>query len=348
MDTISNLRLKDRGIKHLKISEGSKVYAIYDFKQEIGHGSFGVVVMGIEKANRKTWAIKIVHKNIAGTSKLTEVDREIKILKVVDHINIIYLDRVYESPKKIYMVLEYCKEELFHVYCEKRPFSEKVSKKVILQLSDAIAYLHANDIVHRDVKMENILLADPPTQDKEEYFIKLTDFGLSIVKSGVGVKSLMSDYCGTITYMPPEILQMKTYSELCDVWAIGIILYMMLYGRNPFHAKTDDALMQKICYEEPDYDNEGISPEAIELLTSVLKKDPVQRMTALQLKNNDWLNNRRSKGNRGKDQNIVDMMKQFRHENAPAPSRARGLSIVADGLLLMEHSNARLISKNKE
>lgn len=156
------LHSKDRDVKHIKISEAQKVYEVYEFKEEIGHGSFGVVVMAIEKAMNRSWAIKIVHKNIvnafvgwhipsrcnvnfqAGTNKLIEVDREIKILKFVSHPNIIYLEKVYESPKKIYMVLELCQRELFKVYLDKKPFSEKVTKKVILQLADAVSYLHKN------------------------------------------------------------------------------------------------------------------------------------------------------------------------------------------------------------
>ncbi|XP_048524374.1 serine/threonine-protein kinase 33 isoform X1 [Dendroctonus ponderosae] len=340
------LRLKDRDVKHIKISEAQKVYEVYEFKEEIGHGSFGVVVMAIEKAMNRSWAIKIVHKNIAGTNKLTEVDREIKILKVVSHPNIIYLEKVYESPKKIYMVLELCQRELFKVYLDQKPFSEKVTKKVILQLAYAVSYLHKNDIVHRDVKMENILLADR-NQSQDEYFIKLTDFGLSIVKSGVGIKSLMTDYCGTITYMPPEILQMKTYSELCDVWAIGVILFMMLYGRSPFMDKTDERISFKICNDEPDYEDHEVSAEAIELLQAILNKDPVQRVTALQITENQWLNNKRTTGNKHKDQNIVDMMKQFRNETTPpntAANRvARGLSLL-DGMF--DYSTTRLSQKS--
>ncbi|KAL1505250.1 hypothetical protein ABEB36_004856 [Hypothenemus hampei] len=324
-----NLRLKDRRVKHVKISEAQKIYDVYEFKQEIGHGAYGVVVMAIEKTNNKPWAIKIVHKNIVGVGKLVLIDREITILKAVNHPNIIHLERIYESPKKIYMILELCQKELFKVYLDRKPFPEKDCKKIISQLADAISYLHKNDIVHRDVKMENILLVEPPEMSGNEYFIKLTDFGLSIFKTGVGIKSLMTDYCGTITYMPPEILQMKTYSELCDVWAIGVILFMLLYGKNPFMDKTDDAIAFKICNEEPDYESDIVSYEAIELLRSILKKDPVKRVTALQITENQWLNNKRNRGNKGKDQNIVDMMKQFRNETGSAQQSrfVRGLSL---------------------
>ncbi|CAH1124499.1 unnamed protein product [Ceutorhynchus assimilis] len=324
-------------VKHLKISEAQKVYELYDFKEEIGHGSFGVVVLATEKASNKSWAVKIVHKNIAGASKLTEVDREIKILKTVNHPNIIYLDRVYESPKKIYMILELCPRELYAVWMDRKPFSEKMSKKVILQLADAVSYLHKTDIVHRDIKMENILLADNPADASDECFIKLTDFGLSIVKSGVGIQSLMSEYCGTVVYMPPEILAMKTYSELCDVWAIGVIMFMMLYGKYPFMDKTEEKIRAKICHDEPDYKDSGVGKEAVELLKDILKKNPVQRITASQIKENPWLSNKQHKR---KEQNIVDMMKQFATESSPTGPRVRGLSILSEGLI--QDSSTRL------
>ncbi|XP_060532212.1 serine/threonine-protein kinase 33-like isoform X2 [Cylas formicarius] len=306
------IHLKDRGVKHIKISEAQKVYQVYEFIQQIGHGSFGVVVLAIEKNNNKHWAIKIVNKTIAGASKLTEIGREIKILKLVNHPNIIYLDKVYESPKKIYMVLELCKKGLNDVYLQKRPFSEKVSKNIFIQLVNAIWYLHKNDIVHRDVKMDNILIANNPDERNDEYYIKLTDFGLSVVKTGVGIESFMTDYCGTVTYMPPEIIEMKTYSELCDVWAIGVILYMMLFGKLPFGGFNEDEIKRKICTEEPHYDKTGVNSEAIDLLRTILEKDPVQRVTAAQIKEHPWVDKRAKII--GKDQNIVQLMKRFRSE----------------------------------
>ncbi|XP_076252547.1 serine/threonine-protein kinase 33-like isoform X2 [Rhynchophorus ferrugineus] len=335
------LHLKDRGVKHVRVSEPQKVYDVYEFKEEIGHGSFGVVVLAIEKSNSKQWAVKIVHKNIAGVKKLTEVDREIKILKVVNHPNIIYLDKVYESPKKIYMVLELCNAELHQIYCRKKPLSEKNTRRVIYQLADAVSYLHKNDIVHRDIKMENILIANNPSDPNDEYFIKLTDFGLSIVKEGVGIQSLMRDYCGTIAYMPPEILQMKTYSELCDVWAIGIIMYMMLYGCNPFIGKNEEEITRNISYDEPKYSDDTVSQEAIDLIKCILEKDPVKRMTASQIKEHQWINEKNRKTKR--EQNIVDMMKQFRHETVNHSGRAtRGMSLICDGLELPNMSATKM------
>ncbi|XP_030763639.1 serine/threonine-protein kinase 33-like isoform X2 [Sitophilus oryzae] len=339
----ASFHLKDRNVKHIRVSDAQKVYDVYDFKEEIGHGTFGIVVLAVEKSNTKQWAVKIVHKNIAGATKLIEVNREIQILKVVDHQNIIYLSKVYESPKKLYMVLELCKAELYKIYKHSKPLSEKVTRRVIYQLADAVSYLHKNDVVHRDIKMENILIADNPKNHNDEYFIKLTDFGLSIVKEGVGIQSLMKDYCGTVLYMPPEILQMKTYSELCDVWSIGIIMYMMLYGSNPFYNQNEEILMHNICFEEPKYITEGVSEQAIQLLKCILEKDPVQRMTASQIKEHPWISEKEGQSlSRG--QNIVEMMKQFRFEmNSLTDRKSRGMSIICDGLELPSLSNTKLV-----
>ncbi|KAJ8927150.1 hypothetical protein NQ314_020423 [Rhamnusium bicolor] len=126
---------------------------------------------------------------------------EIKILKSVDHPHIIHLERVYESPRKIYMVLERCLDNLFAIYKLRKPFTERISRKIIKQLVSAVHYLHKYDIVHRDIKMENILLTKNPDDLTDDFFIKLSDFGLSIVKTGPGIESMLKEYCGTVIYM---------------------------------------------------------------------------------------------------------------------------------------------------
>jgi serine/threonine protein kinase len=143
--------------------------------------------------------------------------QEIQILKLIQHPHIIYLDRIYESSKRIYMIFEKCYGDFAKIYHERKPFVEKIAKKIISELVDAVAYLHKYgnsvmaqvskyklrviDIVHRDLKMENILLGENPEDPSDEYYIKLTDFGLSIVRSGKGVDSMLHDFCGTLCYM---------------------------------------------------------------------------------------------------------------------------------------------------
>ncbi|CAG9823105.1 unnamed protein product [Phaedon cochleariae] len=320
--------LKERDVRHVRIDDVKYLYEIFEFKEEIGHGTFGIVVSAIEKQTNAQYAIKIVNKYSAGAAKLKETQREIKILKSVLHPNIILLEKVFESTKKIYMVFERCRETLFCKYNLFKPFTEKISRKIMRQLVGAVYYLHKHDIVHRDIKMENILLADNIDDPSDEYFIKLTDFGLSIIKSGYGIQSMLSDRVGTIIYMSPEILRSRTYSELCDVWAIGVILFMLLFGRYPFYAKNDEHLVQKICDTEPEYSVSQVNSDCIDLLKSTLLKDPVKRITALEILKHPWLVDNKMKSR--KDETIIDYMKKWRSEMMLPGEESDWISAILD------------------
>ncbi|KAG5883401.1 hypothetical protein JTB14_031290 [Gonioctena quinquepunctata] len=209
------------------------------------------------------------------------------------------------------MVFERCGDTLFKKYRLENPFTEKVSRKVIKQLVNAVYYLHKYDIVHRDIKMENILLAVNLEDPSDDFFIKLSDFGLSVVKSGTGIQGMLSDRCGTIIYMAPEILSCHTYSELCDVWSIGIILYMLIFGNYPFPARDQDSLVLNICSLDPDYPKQ-VNIDCIDLMKSMLVKDPAKRITALEILKHPWLVDNKIKSR--KDETIIDYMKKWKSE----------------------------------
>ncbi|XP_072381078.1 serine/threonine-protein kinase 33-like isoform X2 [Diabrotica undecimpunctata] len=324
--------LKERYVKHIKLEDLKKLFQVFEFKDQIGHGSFGVVVKAIEKSTSKQYAIKIINKyNVS--ANLQEIHEEIKILKFVSHPNIIFLDRVYETSKKIYLVFELCGETLFNKFKNSSQFPEKITKKLSKQIIDAVIYLHKHDIVHRDIKMENILFATNPEDPNDEYFIKLSDFGLSVIKVGSGIKGMMTDRVGTILYMSPEILLDHTYSELCDEWSIGVIIYTLIFGRYPFHATNKEDLMIKICETEPEYPIKTAGSDCIDLLKSSLKKDPVERITALEMSKHPWFG---STVQRRKDQTVIDYMKQWKSEMMTISSShysISGIPIVQDELL---------------
>ncbi|XP_018572594.1 serine/threonine-protein kinase 33-like [Anoplophora glabripennis] len=306
-------RLKERSVKHLRIVDKKTLYEIYEFKEEIGHGTYGTVISAIEKQTSKNYAIKIVNKFTTGANQLQEVYSEIKILKSVDHPNIICLERVYESPRKIYMVLEKCSDNLSSVLKQEKSLTEKVTKKIIKQLVSAVYYLHKNDIVHRDIKLENILLANNPSDPSDKYFIKLSDFGLSIIKTGAGIQGMLKEYCGTVIYMAPEILLQHSYSELCDVWPIGVILYLLLFGEFPFFSSNEDELSNKICNSAPVFQIQdgAVSYEAIDLIKCLLEKDPANRITSLEILQHPWMTENKVKQ---KDVNVLEYMKKWRSE----------------------------------
>lgn len=309
---VKSKEVKQRDIKHIRIENVSTLYEIYEFKETIGHGSYGTVLAVIEKSTGTNYAIKIVNKFSSGPKNLLNMQRELSVLKTVNHPNIIILYRVYESNKKYYMIFEQCGDNLFNVFKKKFPFNEKNVKKIMKQLVGAVYYLHKNDIVHRDIKMDNILLAKNANDQNDEYFIKLVDFGLSIIKTGPGIKSMLTERCGTLIYMSPEILLQHNYSELCDVWSIGIILYVLLMGKFPFTAVTQGDIVNKILNQQPEIDKSIVCQEAEDLIKCLLDKDPVTRITALEILKHPWLLD--NKITSRKDENIIDYMKKWRSE----------------------------------
>lgn len=191
------------------------------------------------------------------------------------------------------------------------------------------------DIVHRDIKLENILLINNPADPSDKYFIKLTDFGLSIIKTGAGIQSMLKEYCGTIIYMgksyisenlyiaknvfiyfvAPEILLQHSYSELCDVWSIGVILYKLLFREYPFFSNNEEELSNKICTSNPVFqtsDKIAVSYEAIDLIKCLLQKDPATRITALEILQHPWLVENKIKQKKGT--NVLEYMKQWKSE----------------------------------
>lgn len=307
------LSVKERYVRHTNIDNVSSLYDIYEFQEQIGQGSFGIVVAVVEKNTSKNYAIKIVNKFSVGSRRIMEIRREIKILRLVQHPHIIYLAEVFESIKKIYMVFERCKESLYNNFIEKKPFRENLCRKIIKQLSEAVLYLHKRDVVHRDIKLENILLAYNPDDPTDEYFIKLSDFGLSIVKTGSGIEGMMKDRCGTVIYMAPEILSEHTYSELCDIWSIGIILYTLLYANFPFFSSRESDLIKLICNSQPDYGRKQVSTDAEDLLKRLLKKVPAERCTALEILRHPWLLEHEI-STRKNDDTIIEYMKKWRKD----------------------------------
>ncbi|XP_025602418.2 serine/threonine-protein kinase 33-like [Athalia rosae] len=199
--SIHSSKLKERTLVHKRITDLAELQRIYDIGEVLGKGSFGTVVKANYKGSTVNWAIKIINKSQAGASRILLVEREIHILKLVNHPNIILLDRVFESPKTIYLVFEFCTGSLARTFKVKKRFEEKDTLTVIRSLAGALSYLHKNDIVHRDLKLENILIAAHPENPADNLFIKITDFGLSAVRGGTGYDSMLHDCCGTPTYM---------------------------------------------------------------------------------------------------------------------------------------------------
>ncbi|KAM8876771.1 serine/threonine-protein kinase 33 isoform 1-T1 [Synchiropus picturatus] len=245
-----------REVPHIRLGTDADLKNLYTYGRKLGQGSFGVVYEATHNETRTQWAIKEVRRPEPGSSKVKLLEQEIKILKQVNHPHIIHLKEVYETAKKIYLVTELCVGgELRHLLQRKKLFTEDEARQIIGSLAHAIVYLHKRDIVHRDLKLENILVKNSLNEDdRSRINIKVTDFGLAIKTGGVGIENMMRDACGTLTYMAPEMMSGRGYSHLCDVWSVGVIMHTLLCGEPPFLCKTKTTLLEVIMKGEVKYD----------------------------------------------------------------------------------------------
>lgn len=306
----------EKVIAHTRVQDDSMIRDHYAVGAKIGEGNFGKVYEATNKHTGLVWAIKSINKEKAGSSALKLLEREVAILKRVNHPNIINLNEVIESPKRMYLVMEMCKGgELADVLKERKMFNENETKLIIQKLAGAIAYLHKHGIVHRDIKLENILMADNPVDACDHLHVKITDFGLSVVKGGVTHDSMMQDFCGTPIYMAPEILDNKAYSQQCDVWALGIIMYTLLCGYPPFRANEEGALYDLIREAKVEFTDklwDRVSCEAKNCIQGMLKVDPAHRLSAAEVHNHSWITGEARDSRQ--PANVLEMMKLWKDE----------------------------------
>ncbi|XP_057634595.1 serine/threonine-protein kinase 33 isoform X2 [Chionomys nivalis] len=253
----------------------------------------------------------------AGSSAVKLLEREVNILKSVKHKHIIHLEQVFETPKQMYLVMELCEDgELKEVLDAKGHFSENETRLIIQSLASAIAYLHNKDIVHRDLKLENIMVKSSFLDDNNEMNlnIKVTDFGLAVRKHGSRSEGMMQTTCGTPIYMAPEVINAHEYSQQCDIWSIGVIMYLLLCGEPPFLANSEEKLFElirkgELQFEDPVWDS--VSDSAKNVLKQLMKVDPAHRITAKELLDNQWLTGNTFSSVR--PTNVLEMMKEWKN-----------------------------------
>ncbi|XP_014401321.1 PREDICTED: serine/threonine-protein kinase 33 isoform X4 [Myotis brandtii] len=216
----------------------------------------------------------------------------------------------------MYLVMELCEDgELREILKRKKHFSENETRWIIQSLASAIAYLHNNDIVHRDLKLENIMVKSSFTDANNEMNlnIKVTDFGLAAKKHG-GSEAMLQSTCGTPTYMAPEVINDHDYSQQCDIWSIGVIMYSLLCGEPPFFASSEEKLFElirkgELRFSDPVWDS--ISDCAKSVLKQLMKVDPAHRITAKELLDNQWITGNTLSSVR--PTNVLEMMKEWKN-----------------------------------
>jgi calcium-dependent protein kinase len=249
----------------------------YKLVKKLGDGSFGSVYLVNHRLNKMERAMKKIRKT-QGYNKQDEeeVFNEINILKTLDHFNIVKIFEFYNTREAYYIITEFCEEgELYEKI--KNKFTEEHAAFIFYQVFSGINYLHRNNIIHRDLKLENILIDS--IDENGFYHIKIIDFGTAkFQQKNKSERAVI----GSSYYMAPEVLK-KSYNEKCDTWSCGVILYMLLFGVPPFDAKTDEEILERI--KKGKYDNNSerwnrASPEARDLIEKLLEMDVSKRFSA--------------------------------------------------------------------
>ncbi|XP_023477278.1 serine/threonine-protein kinase DCLK1 isoform X2 [Equus asinus] len=297
----------------------------YKVGRTIGDGNFAVVKECVERSTAREYALKIIKKSKC-RGKEHMIQNEVSILRRVKHPNIVLLIEEMDVPTELYLVMELVKGgDLFDAITSTNKYTERDASGMLYNLASAIKYLHSLNIVHRDIKPENLLVYEHQDGSKS---LKLGDFGLATIVDGP-----LYTVCGTPTYVAPEIIAETGYGLKVDIWAAGVITYILLCGFPPFRGSGDDQevlfdqiLMGQVDFPSPYWDN--VSDSAKELITMMLLVDVDQRFSAVQVLEHPWVNDDGLPENEHQLSVAGKIKKHF--NTGPKPnSTAAGVSVIA-------------------
>jgi serine/threonine protein kinase len=244
----------------------------------IGKGSFSNVYLGKNIINNEQVAIKSIQ--LSKCIKNYDINNEIDILKKLNHINIVNLQDSIHKKNNLYIILEYCPLGDLHSFFKDDCVKEEYVKHYAKQIVDGMAYLNSMNIMHRDIKPQNILL-------KDIYSIKLTDFGFAKYYKNIDLSSTL---CGSPIYMAPEIMRLHKYDYKADIWSIGVVIYELLYNEFPYNANNQFELMNVIKQNNFKFlDKIVISDDCKNFLNSLLEKNPTNRPAYEDIIKSEWL-----------------------------------------------------------
>ena len=267
-------------LEHNEYPETQKNFYLYG--RQIGHGAFGKVNIALHVASGRLVAIKSFNKkNLKKKNARQKINNEIEMLSRLRHPFISQILDSFETETHIFIVMEYICGDLLGFIRKRGKLSETVSKIIFKQLIEGLKYIHKKKIVHRDIKLDNILIDLTNT-------IKICDFGVS---RKISKDEIMHEHCGTPAYIAPEIFENNGYTGFqCDIWSAGVTLYYILGGIQPFRANSIKDLEKKVIAGEFD-PIEEISEEANNLIKLMLKTDPKKRINEDKILNHPWLVN---------------------------------------------------------
>lgn len=254
----------------------------YELGRMLGQGSFAKVYYGRNVGTGQSVAIKVIDKGkVVKAGLINQTKREISIMNLVRHQNVVHLVEVMATKTKIYFVMEYAKGgELFKMVAKGR-LKESTARKYFQQLICAVSFCHSRGVYHRDLKPENLLL-------DENGDLKVSDFGLGALSESKRQDGLLHTTCGTPAYVAPEVISRKGYDGAkADIWSCGVILFVLLAGYLPFHERNLMEMYRKIAkgdYKCPHW----FPPEARRLLSRILDTNPNTRISIAKIMENPW------------------------------------------------------------
>ncbi|XP_017327246.1 death-associated protein kinase 3 [Ictalurus punctatus] len=267
------------------------VEKFYAMGEELGSGQFAIVRKCREKSTGVEYAAKFIKKRRLSSSRRgvsrEEIEREVNILREIQHSNIITLHDIFENKTDVILILELVSGgELFDFLAEKESLSEEEATQFLKQILDGVHYLHSKHIAHFDLKPENIMLLDKNVPNPR---IKLIDFGIAHqIKEGNEFKNIF----GTPEFVAPEIVNYEPLGLEADMWSIGVITYILLSGASPFLGETKQETLTNISAVNYDFDEEyfsNTSELAKDFIRRLLVKDPKKRMTIQDSLEHPWI-----------------------------------------------------------
>ncbi|XP_014610981.1 PREDICTED: serine/threonine-protein kinase D3 isoform X3 [Polistes canadensis] len=266
------------------ITDMSQLYQIFP-DEVLGSGQFGIVYGGVHRKSGRAVAIKVIDKLRFPTKQEAQLKNEVAILQNLSHSGVVNLERMFETPERIFVVMEKLKGDMLEMILnsEKGRLSERITKFLITQILVALKHLHSKNIVHCDLKPENVLLSS----DNEFTQVKLCDFGFARI---IGEKSFRRSVVGTPAYLAPEVLRNKGYNRSLDMWSVGVIIYVSLSGTFPFNEEEDiNEQIQNAAFMYPPTPWKEISSDAIDLINNLLQVKQRKRYTVDKSLQHVWL-----------------------------------------------------------